>query len=192
MTPSLDQTVIDQSLSEDEEIFEEALEVQDIQEDYDELEGEVASLAREELGETESVVRENVREVRSWLLSQPHLSHCRTDRNFLARFLRTNKHNREKSCKMLERYLKMRTAHPKWFQNLDIEVEISFSRGYVNSKHTITLAGPDGLGAHRKWLHFRVAGAGPAGQESLVQRSSEVGSRTTQHLTCRQSSHRYL
>ena len=130
MTPSLDQTVIDQSLSEDDEIFEEALEVQDIQEeeeeeeDYEELEGEVASLAKEELGETESVVRENVRELRCWLLTQPHLAHCRTDRNFLARFLRTNKHNREKSCKMLERYLKMRTAHPKWFQNLDIEVTI--------------------------------------------------------------------
>ena len=125
MTPSLDQTVIDQSLSDDDEIFEEALEVQDCEEDCEELRGEVASLAREELGETEVVVRENVREMRSWLQTQPHLAQCRTDRNFLARFLRTNKHNREKSCKMLERYLKMRTAHPKWFQNLDIEVEIT-------------------------------------------------------------------
>ena len=129
MTPSLDQTVIDQYLEEDDEIFEEALEVQDIpEEDYEELEGEVASLAREELGETEVVVRENVREMRCWLDTQPHLAHCRTDTNFLARFLRTNKHNRDKSCKMLERYLKMRTAHPKWFQNLDIEVrELTFS-----------------------------------------------------------------
>ena len=127
MTPSLDQTVIDQSMEEDDEIFEEALEVQDI-EDYEELESEVASLAREELGETEVVVRENVREMRCWLDTQPHLAHCRTDTNFLARFLRTNKHNRDKSCKMLERYLKMRTAHPKWFQNLDIEVgNFSFS-----------------------------------------------------------------
>ena len=136
MTPSLDQTVIDQSLSEDDEIFEEALEVQDIQEeDYEELEGEVASLAKEELGETESVVRENVRELRSWLQTQPHLAQCRTDRNFLARFLRTNKHNREKSCKMLERYLKMRTAHPKWFQNLDIEVETSLVSPVLNIKY---------------------------------------------------------
>ena len=122
MTPSLDQTVIDQSLSDEDEIFQEALEVQEVEEDCEELEGELADLAKEELGETESVVREKVREMRSWLLTQPHLTHCRTDRNFLARFLRTNKHNREKSCKMLERYLKMRTAHPKWFQNLDIEV----------------------------------------------------------------------
>ena len=144
MTPSLDQTVIDQSLSDDDEIFQEALEVQEAEEDWEELEGEVASLAKEELGETESVVRENLREVRAWLLTQPHLTHCRTDRNFLARFLRTNKHNREKSCKMLERYLKMRTAHPKWFQNLDIEVGISFST--LQSLFNInTMAGPDGV-----------------------------------------------
>ena len=175
MTPSLDQTVIDQSLSEDDEIFEEALEVQDVQEeDYEELEGEVASLAKEELGETESVVRENVRELRCWLLTQPHLAHCRTDRNFLARFLRTNKHNREKSCKMLERYLKMRTAHPKWFQNLDIEVETDSLQSPGFKSKIFPLAGPDGVGADRKWLHFRVARAGSAGQESLVQRSSEA------------------
>ena len=143
MTPSLDQTVIDQSLSDDDEIFEEALEVQEAEEDWEELEGEVASLAKEELGETESVVRENLREVRAWLLTQPHLTHCRTDRNFLARFLRTNKHNREKSCKMLERYLKMRTAHPKWFQNLDIEVGILTLQSEQNLLNT--LAGPDGV-----------------------------------------------
>ena len=123
MTLSRDQTVIDETLSDDDEIFEEALEVQE--EECEELNAEAASLAREELGETSGLVRENVREVRAWLLTQPHLRHCRTDSNFLTRFLRTNKHNREKTCKMMERYLKMRTQHPKWFQNLDIEVPIA-------------------------------------------------------------------
>ena len=124
MTPSIDLTVIDETLSDDDEIFEEAVEVQESDSDCEELDAEVANLAKEELGETESLVKENVMEVRSWLANQSHLRHSRTDRNFLARFLRTNKHNREKSCKMLERYLKMRNSHPKWFQNLDIEVEI--------------------------------------------------------------------
>ena len=54
--------------------------------------------------------------------AQPQLKNCRQDRNFILRFLRTNKYNIDKSCRMLERYLKMRTDHPKWFQNLDIEV----------------------------------------------------------------------
>ena len=124
MTSSIDFTVIDETLSDDDEIFEEAVEVQQSDSESEELDAEVSNLAREELGETESLVKENVREVRSWLATQSHLRHSRTDRNFLARFLRTNKHNREKTCKMLERYLKMRTAHPKWFQNLDIEVVV--------------------------------------------------------------------
>ena len=122
MTLSRDQTVIDETLSDDDEIFEEAVEVQE--DEYEELDAEVANLARDELGETESLVKENVKDVRSWVQTQPHLRHCRTDTNFLTRFLRTNKHNREKTCKMLERYLKMRTQHPKWFQNLDIEVSV--------------------------------------------------------------------
>ena len=61
-------------------------------------------------------------EVQRWVQTQPQLKNCRQDRNFILRFLRTNKYNIDKSCRMLERYLKMRTDHPKWFQNLDIEV----------------------------------------------------------------------
>ena len=86
MTLSRDQTLIDETLSDDEEIFEEAVEIQE--EEYEELDVEVASLAREELGETESLVKENVKDVRTWVQTQPHLRHCRTDANFLTRFLK--------------------------------------------------------------------------------------------------------
>ena len=151
MTLSRDQTVIDETLSDDDEIFEEAVEVQE--DEYEELDAEVANLAREELGETESLVKENVKDVRSWVQTQPHLRHCRTDTNFLTRFLRTNKHNREKTCKMLERYLKMRTQHPKWFQNLDIEV----SGGAPPADSKTVMTGSAGVRADRERLHFCAA-----------------------------------
>ena len=77
-----------------------------------------------EIGENNFNRVEAVEEVRSWLETQPHLKNCRRDGNFILRFLRTNKYKIDKTCQMIERYLKMRMAHPKWFQNLDIEVTI--------------------------------------------------------------------
>lgn len=77
--------------------------------------------AKEDLGEDEMMKAESLAAVRSWLQSQPHLQNCRTDQNFLLRFLRMQKYKVEKSCLVLEKYLTMRCSHPKWFQNLDIQ-----------------------------------------------------------------------
>lgn len=77
---------------------------------------------------------ELILEIQTWVKSQPHLGHCRTDPNFLLRFLRHRKFQVTESCHMLERYLTMRAKHPQWFQNLDIQdptLTDLVSRGYV-------------------------------------------------------------
>lgn len=77
-------------------------------------------IAKEDLGEDEITRAQSLSELRSWLQSQPHLVNCRTDDNFLLRFLRMQKYKVQKSCLVLEKYLTMRCHHPKWFKNLDI------------------------------------------------------------------------
>jgi len=106
--------------SDTEDTFEEALE-EFAYNDAHILNSETLELAAEEIGENNFNRVEAVEEVRSWLETQPHLKNCRRDGNFILRFLRTNKYKIDKTCQMIERYLKMRMAHPKWFQNLDIE-----------------------------------------------------------------------
>merc|ERR1719430_2355081 len=81
---------------------------------------ELERLAMEELGETEQVRGEGLSKMRSWIQSQTHLECCRTDDNFLLRFLRMQKHRAERSCTVLEKYLAMRGEHPHYFRRLDI------------------------------------------------------------------------
>ena len=124
MTPSIDNSVMKEDLSDTDEVFEEALE--ELSDDFENiLSNETLDIASEEIGENEQTRAQALAEVRCWLQSQPHLRNSRTDSNFILRFLRTNKFKIEKTCAMIERYLKMRMDHPKWFQNLDIEVQRS-------------------------------------------------------------------
>ena len=55
--------------------------------------------------------------------------------NFLLRFLRVQKFDVSKACKMLEKYLILRTEHPEWFANWDLAQDINlyelFHCGYV-------------------------------------------------------------
>merc|ERR1719350_1657136 len=81
----------------------------------------LSQFAKDELGEDEITLADSLTELLSWVQSQPHLTNCRTDSNFLLRFLRMQKHKVEKSSLVLEKYLTMRCSHPKWFQNLDIQ-----------------------------------------------------------------------
>ena len=121
MTPSIDNSVMKEDLSDTDEVFEEALE--ELSDDFENiLSNETLDIASEEIGENEQIRAQALAEVTHWLQSQPHLRNSRTDPSFILRFLRTNKFKIEKTCAMIERYLKMRMDHPKWFQNLDIEV----------------------------------------------------------------------
>ena len=124
MTPSIDNSVMKEDLSDTEEVFEEALE--ELSDDFENiLSNETLDIASDEIGENDQTRSQALAEVTRWLQSQPHLRNSRTDSNFILRFLRTNKYKLEKTCAMIERYLRMRMDHPKWFQNLDIEVSTS-------------------------------------------------------------------
>jgi len=133
MTPSIDNSVIKEDLSDTDEVFEEALE--ELSDDFENIiSNETLDIASEEIGENEQSRAQALAEVTCWLQSQPHLRHSRSDPSFLLRFLRTNKYKIEKTCAMIERYLKMRMDHPKWFQNLDIEdplVQELIMSGYI-------------------------------------------------------------
>jgi len=77
-------------------------------------------VAETELHESPKTRKRALRELRDWLKAQPHISGCRTDNNFLLRFLRMKKFESAETIKVLDKYLKMRSQNPGWFANLDI------------------------------------------------------------------------
>jgi len=86
----------------------------------DETSSRLDQVALEELGETKELRDFALTELKDWLQSQPHIQNCRTDDNFLLRFLRMQKFRVEKSYAVLEKYLMMREDNPGYFRNLDI------------------------------------------------------------------------
>jgi len=90
------------------------------EEDEDEKSPRLDQIALEELGETKELRESALTELKDWLQSQPHIQNCRTDDNFLLRFLRMQKFRVEKSCAVMEKYLMMREDNPCYFRNLDI------------------------------------------------------------------------
>jgi len=114
---------------EEEEEWEEAeegVEVDDVgaqdDEEEDRVSQELQQLAEQELGETEQIRTSGLAKLRTWLKSQGHIHNCRTDSNFLLRFLRMQKHRVDRSSTVLEKYLAMRMEHPHYFRQLDIRI----------------------------------------------------------------------
>jgi len=78
-------------------------------------------VAETELRENPKIRKRALRELRDWLKSQTdHISGCRSDNSFLLRFLRMKKFEVGDSIKVLDKYLKMRSQNPGWFNALDI------------------------------------------------------------------------
>ncbi|XP_053672665.1 retinaldehyde-binding protein 1-like [Anopheles nili] len=77
-------------------------------------------LAKEELHEDATVREEALTQMRQWIVDNPYIRKCRTDAQFLLRFLRFRKYSVPKACEALERYLAMRETYPKWFKKLDV------------------------------------------------------------------------
>ena len=69
-------------------------------------------VAETELHESPKTRKRALRELRDWLKAQPHISGCRTDNNFLLRFLRMKKFESAETIKVLDKYLKMRSQNP--------------------------------------------------------------------------------
>ncbi|KAF5275221.1 hypothetical protein FQR65_LT04255 [Abscondita terminalis] len=77
--------------------------------------------ALDELREDDSSRQQSLDQMREWISKHPSIKTCRTDAQFLLRFLRTKKFSVPLACEMLERYLTIRQLYPQWFRNLDSE-----------------------------------------------------------------------
>ncbi|KAF2369088.1 CRAL/TRIO N-terminal domain [Trinorchestia longiramus] len=84
------------------------------------LSSPVKRLAKSELNEDEETKTEALKQMALWLDERPHII-CRRDANFLLRFLRSRKYRTEEAQEQLQKYVKMREEHPKWFKNLDLQ-----------------------------------------------------------------------
>ena len=78
------------------------------------------SIAEKDLCEKPATKKKALRDMRDFIKSSAHFQNCRTDSSFLLRFLRWQKFKVQDAQTVLEKYIKMRTQHPTWFQNLDI------------------------------------------------------------------------
>lgn len=79
------------------------------------------SLAKDQLGEDDTLREQALQQMRQMIASHPHIRKCRTDPAFLLRFLRARKYNLVEAIETLERYLSMRQVFRIWFENLDPE-----------------------------------------------------------------------
>ena len=86
--------------------------VEDIISSYTMNPATLRRVAETELHESPKTRKRALRELRDWLKAQPHISGCRTDNNFLLRFLRMRKFESAESIKVLDKYLKMRSQNP--------------------------------------------------------------------------------
>jgi hypothetical protein len=92
------------------------------------------AIAEKELSEKPSNRKKGLREMRDYIKSSAHFQNCRTDSSFLLRFLRWQKFKVQDAQTVLDKYIKMRTQHPNWFQNLDIrdpKLNELIRRGYI-------------------------------------------------------------
>lgn len=78
-------------------------------------------VALEELREDDTIRQQSLDQMREWINKHAAIKTCRTDAQFLLRFLRTKKFSVPLACEMLERYLTIRQLYPHWFRNLDSE-----------------------------------------------------------------------
>ncbi|XP_074101077.1 clavesin-1-like [Cotesia typhae] len=85
------------------------------------LSKETQAIALAELREDENMRSQALEQFRAWILKHPSIKRCRTDPEFLLRFLRTNKFSLPMAEDMLKYYLQSRQLSSDWFQNLDID-----------------------------------------------------------------------
>ncbi|XP_055609846.1 clavesin-1-like [Uranotaenia lowii] len=91
------------------------------EDNYCELSEMCRKIAAEELRETDEVRKQSLEQFRDWIAKHPHIKKCRTDTQFLLRFLRSRKFIMNSAMENLERFLVAKALHPEWFSRLDIE-----------------------------------------------------------------------
>ncbi|XP_073987162.1 clavesin-1-like [Rhodnius prolixus] len=85
------------------------------------LSPELEKLAKADLREDETLRKQVLTQMREWLEKSSEITNCRTDAQFLLRFLRTKKYSLPLAQEMLERYLAIRQLYPDWFKKLDVD-----------------------------------------------------------------------
>jgi hypothetical protein len=83
------------------------------------LDEKYAEKAKLELGETDSVRSEALKQMRQWIQNHPNIQECRMDSNFLLRFIRKVKFNIPKAQKLLENFLIAYQFYPERIQHLN-------------------------------------------------------------------------
>lgn len=72
-------------------------------------------------GETDALRSEALTIVRAWITKHPRIVNCRTDDEFLLRFLRAKDFSIPGACARIENYLTIRKTLSHLFSNLDME-----------------------------------------------------------------------
>lgn len=103
--------------------------------DLCQLDKKTRELAETDLNETAKTRKKALKDMRHWIADQAHLKNCRTDANFLLRFLRMKKFKVSEATAVLDKYLKNRSAYPGWFHKLSLDqdekVDDLISNGYL-------------------------------------------------------------
>uniref|UniRef100_A0A2M4CYZ4 Putative phosphatidylinositol transfer protein sec14 n=1 Tax=Anopheles darlingi TaxID=43151 RepID=A0A2M4CYZ4_ANODA len=76
-------------------------------------------IALDDLREEPVIAEQALQQLREWITKNTAIHACRTDAQFLLRFLRVRKFAHVASCETLERNLAMRQRFPEWFRHLD-------------------------------------------------------------------------
>lgn len=84
-----------------------------------ELSDQFRTLAKDELREDDDVRQQAMAQLKEWIEKNPYIKRCRTDANFLLKFLRYRKFAVHQAGEAIERYLVARQKFSQWFQKLD-------------------------------------------------------------------------
>lgn len=80
---------------------------------------ELARAAREDLGEVEGRLEQDLEDIRAWISKSPHLQNIRTDDECLTMFLRGCKFSLERTKEKLDFHFSVRGSLPEWYSDWD-------------------------------------------------------------------------
>lgn len=82
------------------------------------LSDELAKMAKSELNEVPSRIKEDIQQIRNWISKQPHLKPICNDQ-FLINFLRGCKYSLERTKQKIDKYFTIKTTMPEIFSDRD-------------------------------------------------------------------------
>ncbi|XP_073973868.1 clavesin-1-like [Rhodnius prolixus] len=115
------------------------------------LSNETLQVAKNELREDDTTREQALQQLRDWILKNPRIISCRTDDNFLLRFLRFKKFSLPMAQEAMERYLLLRQTIALAFNNLDHQ--LPRMEYLINNGYLFATPGRDIYG--RRWIVAR-------------------------------------